>query len=98
MDLALATNELLVGAFVLPLVLALIMQAGWSQPVRAAVFALASVGTAALMHWQDWNDTKSLAQSVVLVLISAGTLYKTFWKPTGIAPVIEAATTLNRTT
>lgn len=92
MDHAHATNELLVGAFVLPLVLAVIMQSRWSQPVRALVFGVVCALTAALMHLADVNDTHTFAQSAVLILISAGTLYRNFWKPVGVAPVIEAKT------
>lgn len=88
------TNELLIGGFVLPLVLALLMQCGWSQPVRAIVFALACIGTAALVHWQEWNDLASFGQSLIFILVAAGSLYRSFWKPVGIAPAIERATSV----
>ncbi len=92
MDLNAATNELVVGAFVLPLVLAVIMQSAWSQAIRALVFAAACVGTAALMHATEYNDTQSFVQSLLFVLISAGTLYRNFWRPSGVALVIEGKT------
>lgn len=95
MDLTAATNELLVGAFVLPLVLAVIMQADWSEAVRALVFAVACILTGVLLHATDLHDRASLSESIVLVLVSAGTLYKSFWKPSGVAPAIEIATTVN---
>lgn len=98
MDIALdlATNELLVGGFVLPLLLSLIMQVGWTEPVRALVFAASCIATGVLLHLTDLHDRASLTESIVLVMVSAGSLYKAFWKPSAIAPTIEAYTTLDR--
>jgi hypothetical protein len=88
--------SLLVGFF-LPLAISAIQQADWSNPVRAAVAfvvcVLAGLGTVWLAG--DF-DTTDVVSSVLLVLVTALATYKGLWKPAGVTPAIEAATSPGR--
>lgn len=84
----------LVGAS-LPLVVAAIQQPKWSESARSIVTFLtcliAAGGTAFFQH----NLTgRGLVSAALFVTVSALTTYKLVWKPTGVAPAIERATTL----
>jgi len=93
----LAMWSLVVGFFTPP-VLAVIQQPKWSATVRAIVgflFALVVGGvTAWLTGSLNVNDWVSAA---LIVLVSAITTYKGFWKETGVAQKIEAATSAKET-
>lgn len=89
--------SLLVGFF-LPLAISAIQRASWSNPVRAAVAfgvcVLAGLGTV----WLAGNfSTKNIVSSVLLVLVTALATYKGLWKPSGVAPAIETATSPKET-
>lgn len=85
---------LLVGGG-MPFVIALINQAHWSPKVRAVMAALLCCVCAVILCWWrgelNWTDWRA---TVVAVLGAALFAYQTFWKPSTIAPSVEAATTI----
>jgi hypothetical protein len=83
---------ILVG-FLMPLLVALVNQSHWSKPLRAIVsFAICIVvAIADVLIQGNWNG-HALTRTLVLVAFVAYTSYQLFWKPSAIAPAIEAAT------
>jgi VIT1/CCC1 family predicted Fe2+/Mn2+ transporter len=87
--------SLIVGFF-LPIVIAFIIQTGWSQRLQAvAAFAVAAVAAAGTVYFQGELTGKRFIEAGLLILVTAIATYKGFWKPTGIAPGIETKTNLN---
>lgn len=83
---------LVVGA-VLPPLIAVITQMGWTARVKSVVAllvcALAGAGTA---YYDGTLSVVDVGRSIMLVIISTQTFYRAFWKPTGIARMVEAVT------
>ncbi|MFJ8006062.1 hypothetical protein [Streptomyces fagopyri] len=80
-------------AFVLPPIMAFVIQPRWSGPLKG-IFALLvaasdGLGTA---YFNDDFDGRSITTCMLLSVIVIGTAYHTLWRPSGIAPAIEAAT------
>jgi hypothetical protein len=90
------SNYLLASALVgvlLPAGIALILQRRWSTEVKGLVAAALCVGAGALVAYtQGVIDRADGLRSILIVFTLAQILYATFWKPSGIAPAIEAAT------
>jgi hypothetical protein len=85
----------LIAGFFLPPVLAIIMQSGWDQRIKAAVAFLACLAVGVgVSYFEGDLDGRSWVSSSLVVLVAAISTYQSFWKPTGIAPKIEAATNL----
>lgn len=82
----------LVGGFA-PLLVAVIQQPSWSRQRRAIVTLIASlilgVGTA---YFNTQLNGRGILSSVLVVAFAAWTSYLGLWKPTRVAPAIEAAT------
>lgn len=79
--------------FLSPLVLSVIQQSKWSTRTQSIVafafcFAVALVATL----FQGTFDLGDLARTFLLVFLASSVAYKSFWKPTGVSPAIEAAT------
>jgi hypothetical protein len=79
--------------FFSPPVISVIQQSRWTQRTQALVafgfyLVVASI-TAYVMGLFNGADILRLA---LLIFLAAGTSYKTLWKPTGISPAIESAT------
>ena len=84
--------SLIVG-FVLPPVLAVIQQSGWSDRLRAVVAFLAcAVAGAGVAYFQGDLTAKRFVEAGLVVLVTAIATYRNFWKPTGVAPAIETKT------
>jgi VIT1/CCC1 family predicted Fe2+/Mn2+ transporter len=85
----------LIAGFLLPPVLAIVQQQGWSDQIRAVVafLACALVG-AGVAYFQGDLTGKRVVTGILVVMVTALTTYRNFWKPTQIAPAIEAKTTL----
>lgn len=86
--------SLLVGA-VLPPLVALIQQPRWPDWFRAVVAVASSLVAGFVTTWlvEDgmlWE--RGMVTAILLVLVAALTTYRNFWKPTTIAPTIEAKT------
>lgn len=84
---------LMVVSFALPPVIAVIQQARWSPRTKSLVAFGVYLLVAAV--WALLNGiftATSLVVAVLAVFVIAGNSYKLLWKPTGIAPAIEAKT------
>jgi VIT1/CCC1 family predicted Fe2+/Mn2+ transporter len=88
----LAMWSLVVGFF-LPLALSVVIQTGWSEAAKAAVAFLAAAAAGAGTAYFEGDLTgRSFVSAALVVLVSALATYRSFWKPTGVAPSIETAT------
>jgi hypothetical protein len=84
----------LVG-FLLPPVLAIVMQSSWSQRAKAVVAFLAClVAGAGTAYFEADLDGRTWISASLVVVTTALATYRNFWKPTGISPAIESATNL----
>lgn len=89
---------ILVG-FLLPLAVAMVNQSHWSKILRAIVsFAICIVvAIVDVLIQGNWNS-HDLTRTLVLIAFVAYTSYQLFWRPSAIAPTIEAATSTNHPT
>ena len=79
--------------FFSPPVISVIQQSPWSQRRKSLVafsfYLVVAAVTAYVLGLFAIGDFFRLA---LLIFLAAGTSYKTLWKPTGVSPAIEAAT------
>lgn len=88
----LIAHNALVGAL-LPLLIAVIQQPRWSNPVRSVVTLVLCLAAGALVAYQSGRLTgQGFGYSATTVLLAAWATYTHFWKPTNIAPVVELLT------
>ena len=90
-----ASFDLAIGGVAMPFLIAIINQSRWSPKLRGLVAFAACLGAAALLamlhgtltltHWRD---------TAILVTGAAMVMYHSLWKPSGLAPAIEDATSL----
>ena len=87
----------LIAGFFLPPVQAIVQQQHWSQSLRAIVnfFACLLVG-AGVAYFSAALTGKTWVESALVVLVTSIATYRGTWKPAGIAPQIEAGTTVHR--
>ena len=86
----------LVVGFFMPPIQAVIQQTNWSDKVRAAVnFVACVVAGAGVAFFQGDFTGRRFVESALVVLVTAISVYKGTWKPTGIAPAIEKKTSPN---
>jgi len=88
-------NWQVIEAFLLPLVMALIIQSHWPRSVQAILtFIGAFVATALTRYFMgEYGPVQeAVIQGVELFAITIP-IYYGLWKPTTVAPKIEAATT-----
>jgi len=84
--------SLIVG-FTMPLVISVIQQPKWADPLRASVtFVACAIAGGGTAYFAADLDGRTFVSSSLVVLTTALATYKSFWKPTTIAPKIEAAT------
>jgi hypothetical protein len=84
---------LLVAGFVSPLVIAVIQQSRWSARRQSIVAFCFYVVVAAVTAWlAGIFTTAGVIVAVLVIFVTAGNSYKLLWKPTGVAPAIQAAT------
>lgn len=80
-------------AFFVPPVVALVNQQKWSSKAKAAVFFTVSVIAAGGTSYFQGDLTGKRWLDSALVIVAAGTaFYHGLWKPTNVAPTIEAST------
>lgn len=85
----------LVGALI-PAGIALIVQRDWSSEVKGAAAAVVCLAAAVLLGFtQGVLDPADVLRSFLIVFTLAQVLYQTFWRPSGIAPAIEARTSVS---
>lgn len=88
---------LLAVGFFSPLVIAVIQQSGWSARRQSVVAFAFYVAVAAVTAWLNGIfNTAGLVTSLLVVFVTGATAYKNLWKPTGVAPAIEAKTPLTK--
>jgi len=80
-------------AVVLPPLIAIIQQPRWSGAVKGLFMLLVAaadgLGTA---YFNDAFHGRTIVSCIMLAVIVIGTTYHILWKPSGIAPGIERAT------
>ncbi|MEW2164433.1 hypothetical protein AB0912_15775 [Streptomyces sp. NPDC007084] len=86
-------------AFVLPPVMAFVIQPRWGGPLKG-IFALLiaagdGIGTAYVNHE---FEGRSIVTCMLTAVVVIGVAYHTLWRPSGIAPAIEAATSTGGST
>lgn len=83
-------------AFLLPNAIALINQTHWAPALKAVVSFVCCILTAIVdvIVQGNWNS-KDFAGTLILIAFVAYTSYRLFWKPSTIAPTIEAVTSTN---
>lgn len=83
----------LIVGFVIPPLLAIVQQPTWSSTMRSIVMlATALVAGAGTAYFAGVFTSSDIVTSVLIVLVTGMSTYQGFWKKTGIAPKIEAAT------
>lgn len=81
--------------FVLPLAVAFINQSHWTKPLRGIVAFLISLFAAFIEVWLRGEVTlTNWVRSALVVFLAAIATYNLWWKPSLIAPKIEAATSV----
>jgi hypothetical protein len=84
---------LMVVSFVLPPAISVIQQSRWSPRVQSIVaFGVYLVVAAVWALLNGIFTATTFVAAVLVVFVIAGNSYKLLWKPTGVAPAIEAAT------
>lgn len=87
--------SLIIGFF-MPPVQAVIQQSTWSSQVRSGVnFVACCVAGAGVAYFQGDFTGRRFVESGLVVLVTTIAVYTGTWKPTGVAPAIEAATSPN---
>jgi hypothetical protein len=86
--------DLAIGAVVLPIAISIVNQRHWPAQLKGliallicALYALFILVMRGSLDWGNWRDV--LLQTTAAAFIA----YNMFWKPSGIAPAIEKATT-----
>ena len=86
----------LIVGFFLPIVIAFLVQSGWSQRLQAvAAFVVCAVAAAGTAYFQGDLTGRRFVEAGLVILVTTIATYKGFWKPTGVAPGIEEKTNLN---
>lgn len=85
----------LVVGFFLPPALAIIQQPRWSNRVRSVVAFLAcAVAGAGTAYFQGDLTGRRFVEAGLVVLVTAMSTFRNFWKTTGVTDTIEQATAL----
>jgi biotin transporter BioY len=89
--------EMVVGFISATFVLPIVQQPTWSPKTRALVTFVYAVVVGLVTAYltgafADVHDVRAAVSAVLTVLISSIAFYHGFAKPTGVAPVIERAT------
>lgn len=97
MDLGVNVVDVVIGSMLMPPAIALLNQAKWNSQVKGlvallvcALGALVTVFLRGPVNLVDWRNT------VVVVAAAALVSYRVWWKPSGFAPALEAATSGRR--
>ena len=91
------TLWLLAVAIFSPPVISTIQQTRFSARLQSIIAFAFYIAVAAVTVWLNGVfSTATLFVAVVVVFLVGSASYKAFWKPTGIAPAIEQATTITR--
>lgn len=77
----------------LPVLVAMVNQEHWSAKVKGLVTGTLSLAGGVFAAWQQGQLGRGWWIAAVAVLLVASGSYQVFWKPTRLAPIIEALTT-----
>ncbi|WP_432019925.1 hypothetical protein [Streptomyces sp. 1222.5] len=84
--------------YLLPLAIAVVAQPRWSGAVKGLLMLVVAVldglGTA---YFNGDFDGKPIITCILVAAVAIGVAYHTVWKPSGIAPGIERATSIGGT-
>lgn len=84
--------------YLLPLAIAVVAQPRWSGAVKGLLMLIVAVldglGTA---YFNGEFGGKSIVTCVLVAAVAIGVAYRTVWRPSGIAPGIERATSTGGT-
>lgn len=76
-----------------PLVIAVVQQKPWPSHVKAIITVISSILIGlGNVYFNGQFDVKDIARSILLVFVATIAAYQGLWKPTGVAPAIESAT------
>lgn len=93
--IAFGTDLLMWSALVaqgMPAVIALVNRQWWSHEAKGLVaLGLCLVAALGVAYFQGNLSAESYATSALIVFTLASVMYRTFWKPSGIAPILEKA-------
>ncbi|MEU0184161.1 hypothetical protein ABZ312_23665 [Streptomyces sp. NPDC006207] len=79
--------------FAAPPLIAVVQQPRWSSTAKTLVMLLSSVALGCGSAYFGGQFTAhTVGGNVLIVAIAAGSAYQTVWKPSGVAPRIERAT------
>lgn len=82
-----------IGFFV-PVLISVIVQTGWSDRAKAIAAFLVSLAAGAGTAYFSGNfDGRDVVTCALITLTVGISTYYGFWKPIGVAPAIQAATT-----
>ena len=82
----------LIGTF-LPLAIAAVNRQRWTSQAKGLMtFVISTAAAAGTSYLAGEFSGEDLVTSFLIILVSATVTYTTFWKPSGIAPAVEAAT------
>ena len=93
MDTDITLASIVVGSL-LPNIIAIVVQPSWRKETRGLVaFGICvAAGLLIALLQGDIGRGEDIAASVVAVLITSQVLYQALWRPSGIAPSLEQAT------
>jgi hypothetical protein len=79
--------------YVLPPVMAVAIQPRWSGPLKGLFMLMVAAGDGlGTAFFNDDFHARPVLTCILIAAIAIGTAYRTLWRPSGIAPQIEAAT------
>lgn len=79
--------------YVLPLAIAFVAQPRWSGWVKGLLMLVVASGDGlGTAYFNHQFDGKPIVTDILIAAIAIGVAYHTVWKPSGIAPAIERAT------
>lgn len=82
--------------YVLPLAIAIVNQPRWSGAVKALfMLAVATIDGLGTTYFNGEFSGKNIVTCILTAAVAIGVAYHTVWKPSGIAPGIEHATSTN---
>ncbi len=85
-----------IAGSVLPVLIAIVTQQHWSPRVKGLVTATLSLLAGLVAAWQQGQFGHGWQVAAAVVFLTASSAYAAFWKPTGLAPLIEELTTFSR--
>jgi hypothetical protein len=84
---------ILSGSLIAPLLTSVINRPQWSRGVRQMVAIVVSLAVAVVAILGTDGFTGNWYLDLILVITTATFAYESVWKPSGVAPTIEQATT-----